>query len=236
MTANGITVVMTTYAPAGVVGAARRVYAWRTARALARHLRTPLPLRLHLADDGSEDPSYLSDILAVANEAWQTDGAITNAERRGIGGSLNLALQHMHDPYWLYVTDDWVLTEPLDLSPAVMLLERCPHYGMVRLGPTHPNLSCITRFSVDLGWWLDIDPAPGGFAFATRPFLAHRRFTDCYGPFPENMDAYETERLYAERIARWPGIGSGIVQLGTIPLAGPWEHIGAVEVGKTVIV
>lgn len=79
-----------------------------------------------------------------------------------------------------------------------------------------------------IGWWLDISTETG-YAFATRPFLATKDLWKKIGPFDEGLNAYETERLYAERIAH-----RRVVQIasdGEISLAGPWEHIGEVEVG-----
>jgi hypothetical protein len=189
-------------------------------------LRSPEPLRLHVADDDSYEDTYIYNLLDKAGSAWGVASSYTNAQRNGIGASLNLALERLErdDDLWMYITDDWLLTAPLDLSLAVWLLrERQRDY--VRLGPIHPNLHCITCHH-NGAWWLDLEQEFGGFAFATRPFLATRRFYREVGPFPENLDAYDTERIYAERVSRMYTIS-----LSAINLHGPWRHIGDVEVG-----
>ena len=224
-----ITVVMSTYSP--TPGSPREDYARRAVEALGKYLHSPVPLRLHVADDGSADGSYLRDLLRISHlYGWQ-EGSITVANRKGIGGSLNRALALSQPAIWLYTTDDWLLTAPLDLTQPIKLLDT---YGLLRIGPTHPNLACHTRFREDIGWWLEIDARAGGFAFATRIFLATWRFYEAIGPFDEGLNAYETERLYAERVkavAERDGQSGLIAQIGTQSLAGPWEHLGEFEVG-----
>jgi len=123
----------------------------------------------------------------------------------------------------MYTTDDWLLTESLDLELPLWLLGPEVGYDLVRLGPIHPNLDCRTKFTAGHGWWLDVD-SRYGFAFATRPFLASPSLVQKIGPFDEGMNAYDTERQYSNRCA-------GNILVAAINLAGPWEHIGEFEVG-----
>lgn len=218
-----ITVIMTTYAPIG--GEARAEYTKICVNSLLENIRSPMPLRLHIADDGSADNHYIKDVMIKASKVWGTPSSCSNAKHRGIGASLNKALQLVGE-YWLYTTDDWKLTQKLYLAPAIKLVNL--GYDMVRLGPIHPNLKCMTKFNQDIGWWLDVSTETG-FAFATRPFLAAKSLTEKIGPFDEGLNAYEVERYYAERIAR-----RNVIQIafdGSQTLAGSWEHIGEYEVG-----
>lgn len=222
-----ITVVITTYAPLG--GEARAEYTRICIDSLIENLRSPIPLRLHIADDGSEDTKYIKDVMIKASRAWGTPSSVSNAKHRGIGASLNKAIT-MVGEYWIYSTDDWKLTRKLYLAPAIKLVNL--GYDIVRLGPIHPNLKCITKFNVDIGWWLDISTETG-YAFATRPFLAAKSLYKKIGPFDEGLNAYDTERLYAERVAQ-----RGVVQVaydGSQSLEGNWEHIGEYEVGDRAI-
>lgn len=221
-----ITVVMTTYSPRDKPE--RGKYAIRTTNSMLAFLGCdlePSDLRLHIADDGSYDSNFMLDVSKAVNTIWGSSPNITNSARHGIGASLNLALQNV-EGLWVYNTDDWVLSSTLDLDPAIKLIQS--GYDVVRLGPIHPNLSCVTRFSTDLGWWLDIDPHYG-FAFATRPFLATKKFYNKIGPFKEDVNAYIVERDYADRVAQHNDIK--IALAGNVLLEGPWVHIGEVEVG-----
>lgn len=223
-----LTIVMTTYFPAGDGGESRGTGAERCLAHFVQHLCSPLPIRLCVADDGSYYINYIDRLVIEAEAVWQTHSLYTNAERGGIGRSLNRALDAIPlDDLILYTTDDWLLTNDLDITPAVLLIR--DGYDYVRLGPIHPNLSCITKFNTSIGWWLHLNLGYG-YVFATRPFIASRKFFDKVGRFPEGLNAYETERIYTERVNN---IGDSIscAQIGAISLPGPWEHIGSFEVG-----
>lgn len=225
-----IVIVMTTYFPTGEIGIARKGYACECIDSFWK-LSASEPIRIHLADDGSDEKhiSFVERHAAVRCEYFETFNTISSGKRSGIGASLNRALEQIgNDDLWLYTTDDWYLTKELDLAGPVKLL-RDRDYDLVRLGPIHPGLHCIVRFEENLGWWLDLQQHYGGFAFGTRPFIARKSLIDKVGNFDEYLNAYETERLYAERVAK------SVVKLaywGGVDLSGPWEHLGVVEVGR----
>jgi hypothetical protein len=221
-----IHVVMSCYDPGS---GARAGYARRTLRALVEGLRYSGALRLVVADDGSAEPiEWQVEMLREARNAWNTESELTRAERYGIGGSLNLAMSVVDDAdVWLYVTDDWVLTSPLNLDPAVTLMVE-DGYEYVRLLPIHPNLSCFTMFREGVGWWLHLFPHAGGFTFGTRPFLMTKRAWLRLGRFVEQRNAYDTEQDYAERVTRDMQLKCACL----IDLHGPWSHIGDVPVGR----
>lgn len=222
-----VAVVLSTYNPPG---GERDKYLLKTVDSLTKNLvcAKPCIFRLILADDGSEDQSFLNEAASMASLAWGTTAVISTVNRKGIGGSLNAALQQL-DPFefWMYSTDDWVLERPLNIEPALKLI-REEAYDYVRINPLHPNLLAWTRFRVDIGWWLELVQSRGGFAFATRPFIANRQFYTTVGPFDEYLDAYETERLYAVRTS-----AAQTVKLGAlVDMHGSWLHIGEQQVGK----
>jgi hypothetical protein len=220
-----ITIVMTTYAPEGE-GAIRARYAERTMDHLGGSLYAPEDFRFHIADDGSADTAYIKEML----HDWGDEcSSWTRTERKGIGASLNKALATIDDK-WLYITDDWLLTDTLNLNVPCRLIDE-QQYDLVRLGPPHPNLRCMTRFCQGLGWWLDIDPTFGGFAFATRPFLASKDFYHICGPFVEGANAYVVEQDYAVRVAE---LGRARIAYydASFNQGGPWRHIGKYEVGR----
>lgn len=221
---SGVKVLMTTYEPGGGY---RAEYARLTLEALIQHLNFTGPLSLHVADDGSPSKAFITPLINRAEKSWHNSASWSDACRGGIGASLNLAFQDINPGWlWFYITDDWVLTERLNLDIPVMLIEELG-YDMVRLGPTHPNLCCETKFQEGIGWWLEVDTSQGGYAFATRPFVATKDFYDRIGPFDEGLDSYETERRYAERVCKQGA------RVACLHLDGPWTHIGIHTVGKT---
>lgn len=220
-----ITVLMTTYAPTNE----RAEYARETLRALIKFARATEPIRLHVADDGSPNKEFIQYLMHKASAAWGTNSTWSDAKRSGVGGSINEALKWVdHDELWFYITDDWVLTRHLYLDRPARLI-RSELRDIVRLGPIHPNLECTTRFAVPHGWWLDINQSCGGFAFATRPFLATKDFVIKVGPFLTGANAYDTERDYAHRVSLMPDI-----KISSINMRGPWKTIGEYEVGEIV--
>lgn len=220
-----IAVVMTCFNPAG---GERDKYAIETARSLVRYLSmyAEHSFRLVIADDGSDDTAYFNTIQFEVEQQWDSVD-VSHVDRRGIGGSLNAALSKIDDDeLWVYTTDDWLLEATVDLGPAVRLLTT-GGYDYVRLLPVHPDLCCKTRFHEDIGWWLHIYQEQGGFAFATRPFIATKQFYYKVGPFPEKLDAYDTERIYADKVKSNVYLNLACV----VDMHGPWRHIGTFEVG-----
>lgn len=218
-----ITVVMTTYFSEEVPQ--RAEYAIESLSSLVQHLCYKDGLRLHVADDSLELGNDAATIMRLSETGWSAS-SYSNSAHRGIGASLNTAVGKGVLGTWMYTTDDWVLEAPLCLDGPAKLLSM--GYDLVRLGPVHPDLQCVTRFQAGLGWWLDLLPAYGGFAFATRPFLATKSFWEKIGPFDEGLNSYETERLYAEKVAK------STVKLaywGGVSLSGPWCHVGIENVG-----
>lgn len=221
-----VSIVVTTYFTNSVPQ--REQYARDSVQSLLNNLACSDGLQLILADDSVLPQQTIGDLLDVANDAkydkWHGN-TYTNSGHSGIGASLNRALRHVKD-YFVYTTDDWVLTHPLNLDGPLALIKT--GYDLVRLGPVHPDLQCVTRFNATIGWWLDLRQEYGGFCFATRPFIATKAFYEKIGPFDEGLNSYETERLYAERVGKST---ARLAYWGAVNLAGPWEHIGLECVG-----
>lgn len=231
MSVSKVTVVMTAYAPLPPDPRApiRMGYARSVLDSLRDYLLWERDIEYLISDDSAQGSLPADFYFDLAGTLTKT--SYMNHNRKGIGGSLNGALGPggVSTPMWLYITDDWVLTEYLDLTGPIALIAQCG-YDYVRLGPIHPNLECTVKFQAGIGWWLHLHQEAGGFAFATRPFLASRRFYETIGRFIEKQDSYVTEEDYAKRVA-----ASGEVRLaqwGGITLHGPWEHIGEIEVGR----
>lgn len=218
-----VDVVMTCYFPSDAPE--RQEYAKQSLDSLVYGLVCQEGLRLVLADDSQVTKAVVTELLGKAKTYWTNPPRYSRSFHSGIGASLNAALEGV-DGTWLYTTDDWELVSRLDLDGPCRLLKQ--GYDVVRLGPIHPDLQCVTRFQQGIGWWLDLRQEYGGFAFATRPFLATKDWYSRIGPFNARLNSYETERLYAERVAKST---SKLAYWGGVDLAGPWEHLGIVEVG-----
>lgn len=231
---KSIFVIMTTYFPEGIAGKKRGAIAVNTAVSWATNLHADgRDIQLMVSDDGS-DPEH-EKFLDLIVRAWKRRGltaTIERSDRKGVGGSLNERLAYLQkthpEAFWIYTTDDWALEKPLDLQPALRLMDSIG-YDIVRLLPLHPNLKCQTRFYEPIGWWLDIDVKYGGFAFATRPFLARVGLTQKYGKFTPKVNAYVTEQDFAKKLN-----AADVKIAALVDLHGPWRHLGddpEVEVG-----
>lgn len=217
-----VTVVITTYNPTS--DAPRFDYLRRTLESLMANVSSVEPVEFMIADDGSPDIEPLMKL----HEEYRA--AILTGTHNGIGASLNRARAYTVGP-WMYTTDDWVLTGKLDLDlPLWLVRER--GYDLVRLGPLHPDLACVTKFQQHHGWWWEMTPEiGGGFYFGTRPFLVTPRLFDKIGPFTEGVDSYVTEIDFNTACMQ------GAIHGAAAHLHGPWETIGdAFPVGALPVV
>lgn len=205
-----VTVVMTTYDDGPGV---RYSYAKRCHTAFSMQMP---PKNILLADDGSLSSWQLHE--------WGF--RYVTGPHNGMGASLNRALRLVEGD-WLYTTDDWLLTGPLDLELPLWLLSE--GYDLVRVGPPHPNVHCVTSFQQGHGWWLDIDVRSNQYACATRPFVAAPSLMRKIGPWTEGVDSYQAEVDFGLACQR------SNVKAAQVTLHGPWEHIGEYEVGDRPI-
>ncbi len=224
------TIVMTTWMPSGEVGAARLEAAQAALSSWDWGLGG-CDLSLVIADDGSE-PDYLERLHESAPDM---DVAVVETPRLGTGGALNAGLRRAFDDgaeVILYAADDWELIEELDLRPSLAILRDRADIGMVRLGPTHPNLMITARHAAPEhgGWYGEYATMHGGIVFAHRPALHHRRMYDDIGiAYPEGVSALDAERWLNDRAT---ARGWGCVHAPNVSLAGPWRHLDTVELGE----
>lgn len=191
-----VTIVMTTWFvdKQRVELAQETLYSWRT------HLEYDGELRLHIADDGS--------LLSWEPEAWWGDKVTySRQERRGVGASLNAGFRQAFEisPLIAYFVDDWILQDPLDITPWAYLLLQRDDVGIVRLGPPHPYLrgEILPYTELWQGWGMKLDRY--GLTVGHRPELFHKRWIDYYGWHDERVNAQECERLMSVRYAEKAG-------------------------------
>jgi len=213
-----LTVILVTYN--------RPVEIRRTLEALLKHLKFSGVLRWHLADDGTPG-EYIPALLREYPElAWSA----TTTKRQGWGANVNKALNHpgMTDLIFL-CEDDYVVQQDLDLDAGAALLHSTD-LGVIRYDGLagHVGLSlrlCEAETALGRLTYLELDRLNSSHlnVYSNRPHLRHRRFHDCYGPYPENLSLGKTEESYAHRILDQAGPGIAILPSG-IPQA--FDHIG----------
>ena len=218
-----ITIVCTTWLPPGIDGLKRLDAVTLALKSWRENLIYDGELRLHVADDGT-GPHHFERLQSVVSSIW-SQVWYTQQSRQGVGASLNQGLKSswLISPLVLYAVDDWRVIEKLDLTPWADLLIQFEDVGLVRFFP-HPDLSGWIRY-----FW-DMQPTQHGlvldrhhYAFATRPFLGHKRFFDTYGSFTENVNAYQVEEDYNRSFCNMEGPN---IVLALPPI---WEPIDSVE-------
>jgi hypothetical protein len=219
-----VTVVMTTYFPEGEIGYKRLDAAELTLASWHSLLYYEGDLRLHIADDGSFICPYIN---RWKDRDWP-DNSDSWQDQQGVGASLNKGFSKAYEssPIVFYGVDDWMLVEEFDITPWVRLLLEREDVGMVRLGPPHPNIRGKVEMFTELwqGWGLRLDRY--AYAYGQRPALYHKRFTDAYGWFKEDVSAIDCEKEYAESFVQ--SVGPDIV----FALPHPWLHIDTISMSS----
>lgn len=192
-----VTIAMTTYFPEGPEGRKRRDVAYHALYSWEDNLWYKGQLRIHIGDDGS---------YCEFKTDWE-HVTYSRQERGGVGASLNKGLRQAFSvsDYALHMVDDWLLVKEFDLNPWVQVLMEREDIGLIRLGPPHPHIIGQAEMLIDdiFDWGLVLKREY--YAFATRPFLLHKRFIDAYGWFEEGKSALEVERLYNEKFCLMSG-------------------------------
>jgi hypothetical protein len=206
----------------------RTEYALRTIAAARENLRSP-DLRWYVADDGSREEhvqTVLSALDGVNLVGW-------HSERRGYGGNANAAWARANEvgALSLWVEDDWVLTQPLDLYPYAALLMETAEIGTVRLGNLNLDIRGRTwGYGGRVYWKLDREPhIEGTPVFTGHPSLRHRRYLEAYGPYPEGLTPGDTELAYAYQFRMGTPDAPGIVWPADYPSSGYFAHVGTVK-------
>lgn len=214
-----ITIVVTVFLPEGELGEQCIEALKQTLASWHKYLKYEGTLRIHIVEDG-----LTVAFVHPAHSVWYTPITYSGSIRGGgVGASLNrgFVAAYAHSPLVMYAVFDWSLTQEFDLTPWAKVLMERDDIGMVRLGMPHPNLTGRVEHLGELGWGLMLDRY--SYAYGQRPALYHKRMTDWYGRFPEEVSAIDCERLYSERFneMRGPSI--------MLALPHPWEHIESIS-------
>lgn len=214
-----ITVILQTYK--------RTDYALRTIAAACEHLRYQGDLGWYLADDGSGPDHFRAVYDAIQTQHRWFVG--NHWLRRGYGGNANAAWDAAPSALTFWLEDDFVLREPLDLTPHAYALMDSEELGMVRLGYIDPlRLEAPRMFAGRPYHTMSRDwPDNAFYAFTGHPSLRHRRYREAYGDYPTGFAPGDTELYYAYQYRT--GDGPLIVWPKDYPTDGLFAHIGEVK-------
>jgi len=211
-----VTIILQTYK--------RTEYALRTIEAARELLHYQGDLEWYIADDGSPTPHWHAVIDACDHPAG-------HSMRRGYGGNANAAWDAADQigalSFWL--EDDFMLREPLDLTPHAYALMDCPELAMIRLGYIDPaRLEPVRYFAGRRYHTLTRDwPDNAFYAFTGHPSLRHKRYRTAYGNYPTGHSPGESELYYAYQYRM--GEGPLIVWPEDYPSGGLFSHIGTIK-------
>lgn len=203
----------------------RTAYARRTIAAAREHLHYDGSLRWYLADDGSDIPHFqscLDGIMGGGLGGW-------HSVRRGYGANANAAWEAVQGELSFWLEDDFVLTQPLDLTPHAYALMDAPELGMIRLGYIDSTrLEAVQTFAGRRYHTIPRDwPDTSFYAFTGHPSLRHARYRAAYGDYPIGLVPGDTELAYAYQYR--VGNGPLIVWPEGYPEQGYFAHIGEIK-------
>ena len=185
----------------------------RTIAALAKHIRYP-PDRLHwhICDDGTGN-NY---IYKIQQDFKELNITATITERRGFGANVNKGLKHCwgQSDYVLFNEDDRPPIKTYDIEKSVALLmseKDCARpeaakargtLGMVRCAGVASHWLTLQSREAEtilgkLNYLHILKSSPFLNCYSNQAFIAHRRFFDYYGLYPEGRSLADTETTYA---------------------------------------
>jgi len=217
--AEPVTIVFLTYA--------RTQYAVSTIKSVRQHLAYP-DVRWYVADDGSSE----DHVAAVVDALDGANVVGLHSERKSYGWGANRGIRfaRKQGDLMLFLEDDWVLTQTLDLWQDAAVLMEHEETGMVRQGYLNNGIFGEAKSYGNEMYWRLRD---GDFKnFTGHPSLRHVRFHDFAGFYPEDLQPGETELgmawQYAQRVNALPNMSPpAILYPARCAQWGLWGHIGS---------
>lgn len=168
-------------------------------------------LRWHIADDGSA-PEHRNALVALCRKAG-VEPTVSDSDRHGYGGNVNLAAQAIHDYSDLVLAceEDWELVRPFDLSDLARAIGESNELRCVRLGYLGITSELTGKVINSAGQaFLLLNPdCSETFVFTGHPRLETVGYEQAIGAWPEGLKAGYTElEICARQEARtgvaWP--------------------------------
>ena len=181
----------------------------------------------YINDDGSPD-GHLETLITELLKRGETLLGYNNTRFGGgtynCGKGWNLAL---HEAYRcadmvMFLEDDWRLDYDLDISRYMTMLEEREDVGMLRLGTL--AVGNVVEIMGHAGVHYLKYHKIGHYIYSGNPSIRHKRFTEAYGWFAENLNPGNIELNYDERVVNMPG--PDVWRPAEINPWGAWGHVG----------
>lgn len=161
-------------------------------------------------------------LIEYSNERWRNEGE----EKTFFSGQVwnhVLGIAHQHSDFVLWLEDDWVLENKLNLEPYIHLLQEREEVGMVTFRILSVGAEVMT-----IGHNGEIFLQYGRrtqYGYCGHPTLRHARFVRFYGWFHEQRTPGEIE---IDMDSRYRGMTNGphVWRPATLDQWGAWHHIG----------
>lgn len=210
----------------------KRTYeALYTIHSTLEHLKYPFDkLGWYIGDDGSP-PDHHNALLSALrqlnagmigdhNERFREDGSY----HCGKGWNKALGICHQWSDYVLWLEDDWVMKDDLDLTRYVRLLTEQERVGIVTFRILSTGASVFTE-----GWDGEIFlryQRNTQYAYSGNPLLRHARYTKYYGWFAEDRNPGLIELHQDDQYRLDVHDGPEIWRPASLDPWGGWHHVG----------
>lgn len=205
--------------------------ALETIRSTCRNLDYPRELMgWYVADDGSPDEHHEALLKELELFFMPVIGDHNNRFREdrsyncGTGWNKALGLAHQFSDFVLFLEDDWVLEERLDIKPYVKLLAENARVGIVtfRILSTGADVHTVgDNGTVYLKYQRTTQ-----YAYSGNPLLRHARYVQHYGWFAEDRSPGLIELHQDDKYRLDNGTGPEIWRPAGLDPWGGWHHIG----------
>jgi hypothetical protein len=183
--------------------------ALRTIRGISENLVYPKEKRAWFVNDDGSPPEHMEAIRAeLLGKGEQLMWA--NTQRFGggtyfcgVGWNACLGNAHQYSEFVLWLEDDWVLEQPLEIERHVRLLMEREDVGIITYrGLTEGSDVTITTHG---GYHYLMFLRTCDMAYSGNPHLRHARFVRAYGWFTENHNPGDMEVNYDWRFRKRTG-------------------------------
>jgi len=198
----------------------------RTIEGIKKYLTYSKPLFFHIADDGSS-PGPIQRLLKAIGPDYEV--TVTNAERKGVGYSMNIALKQVWEKtsLVLILEDDWLLTAPLNLDKhALALTLHSDEYGIVRHGYLSTGIKAHL-VGLDGHCWWELEKGSHQYWISGQVSLRNLAWYQSYGYHVEGVSPGQQEISYCLQCELVQN-GPKILWPPEFGDYGPWKHIGGI--------
>lgn len=207
--------------------------ALRTIESTCQNLIYPKELiKWFIGDDGSGDEYtglLVDKVIGCGQHFWATSGRLRNEGQEstyfcGKVWNMTLGNAHQFSDYVLWLEDDWVLDDSLDLTKYVRLLHKEETVAAMSFRILSIETDVRTKgFNGEM--YIEY-LRTSQYAYSGNPILRHARMVKHYGWFHEEKDPGNIELDYDDRYRLDEKDGPRIWRPLSISPWGAWKHIG----------